>query len=377
MEWKAVGVIMMILTALIPLGLSSDEPEVSGLMKTLEGAHLLAEEWITPLKDELPADSPILKDYSLAEEYRTKALDAFSNGDEVAAREYALKALHSYRLALEGVKESGETYNASAERVKAGLERLNAYFTRAEELIRSAKRGGLDTSDAEKLLRETRDSYSQALHELKEGNVEGARKKFEEAESKRRELDSVLKELQERSLKEREHDFVKAFLVKTERGLWAARTYLEAAKNRGLDVSRAEERLAKVEGAYLAVKTLAEEGRWDEALRAMKKNAPIFTAFFEELRRVEHIMDGKSFPNVQSFQENLGERVRKDTLALEALKRRGVNTVPAEIVLRNAVMELQTGRELLKRGEPEKAREHFLRALALLKRVEAFIGEKS
>lgn len=376
MEWKAVGVIMVILTALIPLGLSSDKPEVSGLMKTLEEAHLLAEEWIAPLKSGLPENSSVLKSYSLAEEYRTKALDAFSNGDEVAAREYALRALHSYRLALEGLKEK-DSHDASLERVKAGLERLNSYFNRVEEFIRSAKKEGLDTSEAEKLLGETRDSYSQALRELRDGNIEGASKKFEEAETKQKKLDSAIRALYEQSLERRRRYFVEAFLVKTEQGLLAARTYLEVAKSEGLDVSMAEERLAKVYSAYIAVKTLAEEGRWNEALLAIKKNAPIFTAFFEELGRVERVMEEKNVLNLQNFQESLEERMRKDVLALEALKRKGVNTTPAEIVLRNAAMELQKGRELLKLGEPENAKEHFLRALALLKKVEAFISEKS
>ncbi len=75
------------------------------LVNVLERISKLAEERIEPIKDRLPENSNVLKDYEQAETYKVKALEEYNQRDYYNAILDGLTAMHYYRRALERIEE--------------------------------------------------------------------------------------------------------------------------------------------------------------------------------------------------------------------------------------------------------------------------------
>lgn len=311
---------------------------------------------------------------TLAEEHYNKALSEFQAGNYNASMVDALMAMHYYRLVLSeiGAPMKGAGANVEAQ-FRAQVERTRAYLRYAERLINVAGEKGLNVTEARELYNETLEAFKLVMEDVRSGNMTKAREDYEVALQKKAELDSALKELRLQMLHQNAEQVVERFLVKGERAIQLANRTLSENPNPELN----ETYTAFLE-LYTSVKTLADEGRWDEALNLIIEKRDVVKEFQMTLTRGRTMARGhfKWEGNFEKLKE-LHERIIHDGRELMKLKREGVDVSKAEVQLRSAMNEYKLGIRLLRTGQPEKAKEHFEAAVTLLKEVEAFINAHS
>ncbi|GAB6135510.1 hypothetical protein JCM16307_10590 [Thermococcus prieurii] len=310
---------------------------------------------------------------TLAEEHYNKALSEFQAGNYNASMVDALMAMHYYRLVLSEIRAPMKGTSTVEAQFRAQVERTRAYLRYAERLINVAGEKGLNVTEARELYNETLEAFKLVMEDVRSGNMTKAREDYEVALQKKAELDSALKELRLQMLHQNAEQVVERFLAKGERAIQLANRTLSENPNPELN----ETYTAFLE-LYTSVKTLADEGKWDEALNLIIEKRDVVKEFQMTLAR------GKSMArchfkwdgNFEKLKE-LRERIVRDGGELMKLKREGVDVSKAEVQLRNAMNEYKLGIRLLRTGQPEKAKEHFEAAVTLLKEVEAFINAHS
>ncbi|WP_237266258.1 hypothetical protein [Thermococcus cleftensis] len=390
----ALALATLLVGSLIPLGLaegnnttesytgaldnSTREIMIAGqLIDQLQRLSKLAEDRIEPIKDKLPENSTILTNYQLAEEYKGKAVNEYEAGDYYGSILDSLTAMHHYKAALSALEGAEERAHNWRERIRLEVERTNEYFRFVEKTIRLAENQGIDVSNLTELYNETRDAYKTVLDDLKAGDYEKAKADYEAAKEKKDLLDEELRKVREELAYANADKIVRDFLIKGEKGMEIAQKAIEVGEENGYNVTELRERLDAFTALYDQVKTLADEGRWEEALRVMEGNRETIIEFHGAvefvLRKARERELNEKLKDARAFLREMNDRIQRDSKALEELKREGVDTTRAEVQLRVAVQELRTGVGLLRAGKPLQAREHFAVSLEMLHRVEEFI----
>ena len=347
------------------------------LIEKLQKLSSFTEDKIEPIKDKLPENSTILKNYELAEEYKEKALSEYSAGDYYNSILDSLTAMHYYKLALSALKEGAKRVQDLKERIRLEIERMRDYFRFVEKTINLAESQGIDVSNLTALYNETKAAYKVVLDDLKAGDYEKAKADYEVAKQKKALLDEELRKVREELAYANADKIVKDFLIKGEKGMEIVQKAIEVGEEKGYNVTELQERLSAFSAVYSQVKSLADEEKWEEALNVMQENRETIVRFH---RTVEFILQraherelNEKIRNVKAFLREMQGRIQKDARALKELGERGVDTGRAEIQLRVAAQELKVGVALLRARKPLEAKAHFLVALELLNEVENFI----
>ncbi len=180
----AMALAILLVVSVIPFGLAEasdsktsqtfdnttrEEEIARGLIEQLQRLSEFSERAIEPLKDKLPANSTIIQNYNLAEEFKEKALSEYEEGDYYNAILDSLTAMHHYKLALKGLKEGKERMGEVRSRIKAEVERLQRYFGLVEKTIKAAENQGIDVSTLQALYEETKAPMRKSLKTLKRG----------------------------------------------------------------------------------------------------------------------------------------------------------------------------------------------------------------
>ncbi|ASJ07037.1 coiled-coil domain-containing protein [Thermococcus pacificus] len=398
MKGLALALAVLLLGSLMPLGLaksngtasnstgtytgmldnSTREMVIAGnLVEKLQHLSKLAEDKIEPIKDKLPENSSILKNYGLAEEFKDRAIEEYNAGDYHNSILDSLTAMHYYRLALEGLKEGKEKAQDIREHIRMEVERLQEYFRFVEKTIRIAESRGIDVSNLTGLYNETKEAYGTVLEELNAGDYEKAKADLEVAQEKKALLDEELRKVREELAYKNADKIVKDFLVKGEKGIEMAEKAIQLGQEKGYNVTELQERLNAFTAVYNQVKELADEGQWEEALSVMQENRETIEEFHKAIefimRKVHERELQEKLTDMRAFLREMNERIQKDARALRELKGQGVDTRRAEAQLKVAVQELKVGVELLKAQKPAGARAHFAVVLEMLRRVDEFI----
>ena len=392
----ALALTVLLFGSLIPLGLAEGNgTSISGtytgamdngtremviagnLVEKLQRLSKFAEDKIEPVKDKLPENSSILKNYELAEEFKDKAVEEYGARDYYDSILDSLTAMHYYHLALEGLKEGKEKAQDVRERIRMEIERLHAYFGFVEKTIRLAQNRGIDVSNLTQLYNETKEAYRTVLDDLKAGDYEKAKADLETAREKKALLDEELRKVREELAYANADKIVKEFLVKGEKGIEIAEKAIQLGGEKGYNVTELQERLNAFIEVYDRVKELADEGQWEEALSVMQENRETIEEFHRAIafviRKAHERELQEKLKDVKGFLHEMNDRIQKDAKALRELKREGVDTSRAEVQLKVAAQELRIGVELLRAKRPEQARVHFAIALDMLHRVDEFI----
>jgi len=393
---KAISLVLavVLLGSLVPLGLAEDmnttgnagnsalSPAVNAtnltrekavateLMKVLKKASTFAEERIGLLEGKLPANSSVLEHYRTAEEYKVRALSEYGSGDYCDAIVDGLTALHHYRLALAGLRAGKEDI---AGRIRAEIERTNRYLKFAERTIEFAREKGIDVGNVSRAYNATLDAYKTVLEDLREKNLTKAREDLGVFRERKAELDRELRELRAQLVHEDADKIVRAFLVKGKSGIEIAEKVIQLGNEKGYNTTRLQESLNAFIPVYLQVAKLANESKWDEALSVIKKNQRTIAEFHRAVAAVVKRAHGGQTGRGRAFLRGINERIQKDEKALQALKKKGVDTRRAELQLRTAVQEVKVGEALMRQDREAEAKAHFEIAFGLLGRVEAFI----
>ena len=398
MKGFALALAVLLLGSLIPLGLAESngtaanstgsytavvdngtrEMVIAGnLMEKLQRLSKFAEDRIKPIKDRLPENSSILKNYDLAKELKDKAIEEYNAGDYYNSILDGLTAMHYYRLALTQLKEGKEKVQDVRERIRMETERLREYFKFVEKTIMLAQNQGIDVSNLTGLYNETKAAYQTVLEDLKAGDYDKARTDFEAAQEKKALLDGELKKVREELAYANADKIVKDFLVKGQRGIDIAQKAIQFGQEKGYNVTELQERLDAFTAVYDQVKGLADEGQWKEALSVMKENRETIEEFHKAItfvmRKAHERELQEKLRDVRAFLREMNDRIQKDAKALRELRKRGVDTRRADLQLKVASQELRTGVGLLKARKPEQARAHFAVALDMVHRVDEFI----
>ncbi len=392
----ALALAVLLLGSLIPLGLAEEnttnttdtytglldnstrEMVIAGnLLEKLQRLSKFAEDKIEPIKDKLPENSSILKNYELAEEFKDKAIEEYNAGDYYDSILDSLTAMHYYRVALAQLKEGREKVQDIKERIRMEIERLHEYFRFVEKTIRIAESQGIDVSNLTQLYNETKDAYETVLDDLKAGDYEKARADLEVAKEKKALLDEELKMVREELAYANADKIVKEFLERGERGIEIAQKAIQLGQEKGYNVTELQERLDAFLGVYDQVKSLADEGQWEEALSVIQENRETVEEFHKAIalvmRKAHERELQEKLRDIRAFLNEMQGRIQKDAKALRELRREGVNTRKAELQLKVASQELRIGIQLLKAKRPMQAKAHFAIALDMLHRVDEFI----
>ena len=356
----------------------SREKAIAGqLISQLQRLSGFAEKRIGPIKDKLPENSTILTHYKLAEEYKERAVSEYEAGDYYNSILDGLTAMHHYRIALSALKETRDKVKTARERMRLETERMMEYFRFVEKTIRLAENQGIDVSNLTILYKETKDAYEKVMCDLKARDYEKAKEDYEIAREKKALLDEELREVREQLAYANADKIVRDFLIKGEKEMEMAQKAIEVGMEKGYNVTELQERLNAFSEVYEEVTTLANDGRWEDALTVLKDNRQTIAEFHRAVRFIlkkvrERELDGK-LKDVRAFLREMNDRIGKDRKALMELKKRGIKTTRAEVQLRVAVQELKVGVELLRAKKPIQAKAHFAVALDMLHRVEDFI----
>lgn len=357
---------------------STREMVIAGqLIEQLQKLSKLAENKIESIKDKLPENSTILTHYKLAEEYKERAVSEYEAGDYYNSILDSLTAMHHYKVALSGLKEAKDRGQDEWAHIKLEIERMTEYFRFIEKTIKVAESQGIDVGNLKELYNETRDAYKAVLDDLKARDYEKAKEDYETAREKKALLDGELRKVREELAYANADKIVKDFLAKGEKEIEIAQNAIEKGIENGYNVTRLQESLNAFLDVYNEVKRLAEEGKWEEALKAIQDNRETIAQFHRAvefvLRKAREKELEEKLKDVHAFIREMSDRVQKDWKALRELKGRGINTQKAEVRLKVAVQELRTGLHLLKTKKPLEAKAHFAIALDMLHRVEEFI----
>jgi tetratricopeptide (TPR) repeat protein len=349
----------------------------NNLIEKLQHLSKFAEGRIEPIKDKLPENSSILKNYGLAEEFKDKAITKYQDGDYYNSILDSLTAMHYYRLALTGLKEGKERVQDVKEHIRMAVERLREYFGFVDKTIRIAENQGIDVSNLTRLYNETKGAYETVLEDLKAGNYEKARTDFKAAQEKKALLDEELKKVREELAYANADKIVKEFLERGEKGIEIAQKVIQLGQERGYNTTELQERLDAFTAVYDQVKGLADEGQWEEALSVMQENRGTIEDFHQAIafvmRKAHERELQEKLRDVRAFLREMTDRIQKDSKALRGLRSRGVNTRRADLQLKVASQELRIGVRLLQERKPEQAKMHFEIALDMLHRVDEFI----
>jgi len=285
--------------------------------------------------------------------------------------------MHHYRIALSALKETRDKVKTARERMRLETERMMEYFRFVEKTIRLAENQGIDVSNLTILYKETKDAYEKVMCDLKARDYEKAKEDYEIAREKKALLDEELREVREQLAYANADKIVRDFLIKGEKEMEMAQKAIEIGMEKGYNVTELQERLNAFSEVYEEVTTLANDGRWEDALTVLKDNRQTIAEFHRAVRFIlkkvrERELDGK-LKDVRAFLREMNDRIGKDRKALMELKKRGIKTTRAEVQLRVAVQELKVGVELLRAKKPLQAKAHFAVALDMLHRVEDFI----
>ncbi|WP_175058804.1 hypothetical protein [Thermococcus sp. 2319x1] len=381
MKFSALGVILVLIGGLIPLCIAQNQsngqyPEEQGnesmageLIAQLTKLGEFVESRIRPIKNELPQNT--LENYKKAENLKEKASLEYQNGEYQNAIQDALLAMKYYREVLRELKET-ESTEMLREQLNEEAERVIAYFSYVEKVIKVAEKEGVSTDNLIKAYKETKDAYRTVFEALKAKKIEDAKRNMEIARMKRaelnRELEKVLRELASRNAER----IVNSFLVKTNQSIAVAEVMVKNAKTIGMNVEEAEQSIERIKNIYIKVDSLAKEGKWIEALGVIRENSHQMQKFLGVIERVR-----RESMNIKETLEELGERIKKDTTAIAILKKKGINTARAEAQLKGAVNELSVAIISLKRNDISNAVVHIQRAEKLLAEVEEFIKANS
>lgn len=381
MKFSALGIILVLIGGLIPISIAqnqsngqyleeqSNESMAGELIAQLTKLSEFVESRIRPIKDKLPQNT--LEDYKKAEDLKEKASLEYQNGEYQNAIQDALLAMKYYKEVLRKLKET-ESTEMLREQMNVEAERVIAYFSYVEKVIKVAEKEGVNTDRLIKAYKETKDAYRAVVEALKAKKIEDAKRNMEIARMKRaelnRELEKVLRELASRNAER----IVNSFLVKTKQSIAVAEVIVENAKTRGMNVEEAEQGLERIKNIYIKVESLAKEGKWIEALGVIRENSHQIQKFFRTIERVR-----RESMNIKETLEELRERIKKDTTAIAILKKKGINTARAEVQLKGAVNELSVAIISLKRNDISNAIVHIQRAERLLAEVEEFIRANS
>ncbi|WP_297421274.1 hypothetical protein [Thermococcus sp.] len=352
--------------------LTREKAVATELMRILNRTSVFAEKKIGPLKDKLPANSSVLGNYSLAEEYKVRAFSEYGSGDYCDAIIDSLTTLHHYRLALEGI-HAGKNHNVKG-KIRAEIERTNRYLKFVGRTIEFAKEKGIDVSNVSMTYNATLQAYRTVLDDLKEKNFTKAKEDFQVFRERKAELDKEMKGLRAQLVRKDADKIVKGFLVKGEMGIKIAEKAIQLGNEKGYNTTRLQESLKAFIPVYQQVKTLANESKWDEALTVIQKNRRTIMEFHRTVAAVLERTHGNGrVAKERAFLHGMRKRIQKDEKALHGLKMKGVSTKRAELQLRVAVQEIKIGEALLRQGKPVEAKAHFEIALGLLSHVEEFI----
>ncbi|NJE06141.1 hypothetical protein E3E36_08310 [Thermococcus sp. M36] len=397
MKGFALALAILLVGSMIPLGLAETnstssatesytgvldngtrEMVIAGnLIEKLQRLSKFAEEKIEPIKDKLPENSSILKNYELAEEFKEKAVSEYEAGDYYNSILDSLTAMHHYKVALSALKEAKEKVQDVRERIKMEIERMTEYFRFVEKTIRLAERQGIDVNNLTGLYNGTKTAYKTVLEDLKAGDYEKARADLKVAREKRALLDQELRRVREELAYANADKIVGEFLERDEKGIEIVQKAIEVGQEKGYNVTELQERLDAFVEVYDEVKSLADQEQWEEALRVMQENRKIIEEFHRTvefiMRRAHEMELQEKLRDVRAFLSEMWDRIQKDTRALRELRGEGVDTTRAEVQLNVAAQELRIGVELLKARKPVQAKAHFVIALDMLHRVEEFI----
>ncbi|ALV61754.1 DNA double-strand break repair Rad50 ATPase [Thermococcus sp. 2319x1] len=381
MKFSALGVILVLIGGLIPISIAqnqsngqyleeqSNESMAGELIAQLTKLGEFVESRIRPIKNELPQNT--LENYKKAENLKEKASLEYQNGEYQNAIQDALLAMKYYREVLRELKET-ESTEMLREQLNEEAERVIAYFSYVEKVIKVAEKEGVNTDKLIKAYKETKDAYRTVFEALKAKKIEDAKRNMEIARMKRaelnRELEKVLRELASRNAER----IVNSFLVKTNQSIAVAEVMVKNAKTRGMNVEEAEQSIERIKNIYIKVESLAKEGKWIEALGIIRENSHQIQKFLGMIERVR-----RESMNIKETLEELRERIKKDTTAIAILKKKGINTARAEAQLKGAVNELSVAIISLKRNDISNAVVHIQRAEKLLAEVEEFIKANS
>ncbi len=394
-KWSALIMAMLLVGSLIPLSMADEntnqtasqtlqldnstrEMTIAGqLINQLQRLSKFAERRIEPIKDKLPENSTILADYQKAEDYKERAVNEYKSGDYYNSILDSLTAMHFYKAALIQLKAGKEKVENIRERMRIETGRMMEYFKMVEKTIRIAQKQGLDVSNLTLLYNETRDAYKTVLDDLKAKNYEKAKEDLNVAREKKAQLDGELKEIREQLAYKNADKIVREFLVRGEKGMEIAQKVIENAKKRGYNATELQKRLEAFQTVYKQVKALADEGKWQDALKVMNENRKTIMDFHRAMefvrRKAEERELRERVKDLKTFLKEIGSRIQKDGRALGELRRKGVDTRRADLQLRTAVQELKLGVELIKHHRPAEAKIHFAIALDLIHKVDEFI----
>ncbi|WP_238516345.1 coiled-coil domain-containing protein [Thermococcus onnurineus] len=392
-KWGAFALVLLLLGSVVPLSMAEDNATASDatlldnstretviaeqLINQLQRLSKFAEDKIEPIKDKLSENSSILANYETAEEYKGRAISEYEAGAYYNSILDSLTAMHYYKLALSRLQEAADRVQDLRERIRIETERMMEYFQMVEKTIRFAQNQGVDVSNLTQLYNETKEAYKLVLDDLKAGDIERAKADYESAKEKKALLDEELRKVREELAYANADKIVRDFLIKGEKGIEIAQQAIEKAQENGYNVTGLQERLDAFAAVYNEVKALADEGRWEEALKVMDENKETIREFqkaaeFIRMKVYERELEEK-LKDVRAFLMEMENRIEKDAKALAELKREGVDTTSAEIQLKVAVQELRIGVELLKDRKPLQAKAHFAIALNMLHKVDEFI----
>lgn len=396
MKWSALFMALLLVGSLIPLSMADEnttaqtaaqtlqfdnstrEEVIAGqLINQLQRLSKFAEKRIEPVKDKLPENSSILEDYQKAEEYKAKAVSEYKSGDYYNSILDSLTAMHFYKAALVQLKEGREKAENIREHMRAETARMMEYFRMVEKTIRIAQKQGIDVSSLTLLYNETRDAYKLVLDDLKAKNFEKAKEDLNAAREKKAQLDRELKSVRKELAYKNADKIVREFLVRGEKSMEIAQKAIKDGNERGYNTTELQRRLNAFRSVYGEVKSLADEGKWQDALKVMNENRKTIMDFHRAMdflrRKAEERELQAKLKDMKTFLRETGARIQKDAKALGRLKRKGVDTRRAELQLRTAVQELKLGVQLIKQHRSAEAKMHFAIALDLIHRVDEFV----
>nr|WP_206205809.1 hypothetical protein [Thermococcus sp. Bubb.Bath] len=320
------------------------------------------------------ANSTIVENYQMAEEYREAALEAYGSGNYKGAIANGVLAMHHYRVVLERVKD---VRNKIRDELPAEVKRIKGYFMAAEKTIKRAQEEGIDVGNATELLNQTEEAYKQVMEDIKEKNIGKAQEDLVMARELKRQLDEKLVKIRKELAYANADKIVNAFLKRGENAMEFAQRIIDRVNASGGNATELQERLNEFQEVYGQVKKLADRGNYTGALDVIIANRGTIGKFHRAIefakRRIHERKVGEKMKDMKKLVREFHERIGKDGRALEELHRKGVDTRGPQLKLKTAAQEVHVGVELLKRGREAEAKAHFTIALNLLEDVESFI----
>ncbi|MFA4700272.1 hypothetical protein [Pyrococcus kukulkanii] len=349
---------LLLLASAVPLTIAqtnSEEQELAtSLIKNLERLSKFVKDKVEPIKDKL--NNATLENYEIAENYKEEAINAYDAGDYEKAVTYSLLAMRHYKAVLSSLREAKSRYQD----LRFEVERTLEYFRFVNRTIALAQEEGIDVSNLTKLFNETKEAYKAVLEDIKAKDYEKAREDLKVAREKKVQLDEELRKIRRELTYANADKIVRIFLDRGEKSI----EIVERVINSGHPELNAT--LTAFKEVYEEVKSLADQDKWQDALKVIEENRETIEKFQRTVRIIIH---GKV------SLRGLRERIEWCYKALQRLREKDIDTRIPEVQLKVATQEVMVGLRLLKKGKPMEARAHFMVAQDLLSRVEKFIAK--